>query len=61
MLYINGPYFVQPDLTLKKNDGSWNRRYGLLYIDQPVGVGFSLVGEPSRILCGPATVLLGTL
>lgn len=45
MLYINGPYMVQPDLSLKKNPGAWNRRYGMLYIDQPVGVGFSKVGE----------------
>uniref|UniRef100_A0A7S0VCK6 Carboxypeptidase n=1 Tax=Polytomella parva TaxID=51329 RepID=A0A7S0VCK6_9CHLO len=44
MFYINGPYFVNSDLTLSKNLGSWNRIFGLLYIEQPIGVGFSKTG-----------------
>eukprot|EP00200_Dunaliella_tertiolecta_P010739 CAMPEP_0202391350 /NCGR_PEP_ID=MMETSP1127-20130417/91786_1 /ASSEMBLY_ACC=CAM_ASM_000462 /TAXON_ID=3047 /ORGANISM="Dunaliella tertiolecta, Strain CCMP1320" /LENGTH=524 /DNA_ID=CAMNT_0048993775 /DNA_START=16 /DNA_END=1590 /DNA_ORIENTATION=+ len=46
MLYINGPYWVnEDDLTLRTNPGSWNRLYGLLYIDQPIGTGFSNAGQ----------------
>jgi hypothetical protein len=42
MLYINGPYFInEATLTLRKNDGSWNRLYGMLFIEQPMGTGFS--------------------
>ena len=44
MLYINGPVFVRPNLTLVENPGRWNRRYGTLYIDQPIGTGFSEAG-----------------
>ncbi|GIL69722.1 hypothetical protein Vretifemale_703 [Volvox reticuliferus] len=44
MLYINGPYFVNDDLTLRRNLGTWNRIYGMLFIEQPIGVGFSKRG-----------------
>lgn len=44
MVYINGPYFVNDDLTLRPNPGSWSRLYGMLFIEQPIGVGWSSVG-----------------
>jgi hypothetical protein len=52
MLYINGPYWVnEDDLTLRPNPGSWNRLYGLLYIEQPIGTGFSHCGRCSLASC----------
>lgn len=39
------PYFVNDDLTLRENLGAWNRLYGTLFIEQPIGVGFSKKGE----------------
>ena len=45
MLYINGPYFInEDDMTLRDNPGSWNRLYGMLFIEQPIGTGFSRAG-----------------
>lgn len=44
MLYINGPYFIHPNnLTLYRNPGSWTRRFGMLFVDQPIGTGYSVV------------------
>lgn len=53
MLYINGPYFINDDLTLRINQGSWNRIYGMLFIEQPIGVGWSKVGAS----CGLSAAL----
>jgi len=41
----NGPYTVNSDLTLKLNPYSWNTFANLLYVDQPVGTGFSYVTD----------------
>ena len=41
LFYENGPYTINDDLTLNPNAQSWNKVSNLLYIDQPVGTGFS--------------------
>eukprot|EP00775_Hariotina_reticulata_P013690 gene13690-13812_t len=43
--YLNGPFQLQPDMKLQDNPGKWNRRYGMLFIDQPIGTGFSIAGN----------------
>uniref|UniRef100_A0A804UCH6 Carboxypeptidase n=1 Tax=Zea mays TaxID=4577 RepID=A0A804UCH6_MAIZE len=45
-----GPYFVNPDgETLSRNPFAWNRRFGLLFIDSPLGTGFSAAPSPADI------------
>lgn len=45
-LYELGPAWVnEKSLQLVPNPGAWNRRFGLLFIDQPVGSGFSIAGS----------------
>ena len=38
-----GPYRVKEDGTLRLNDGSWDEFANVLFIDNPVGTGFSYV------------------
>ena len=43
--YELGPEWVTPNLKLIPNPGAWNRGAGLIFIDQPVGTGFSPSGK----------------
>lgn len=36
-----GPYSLSPSLELLPRPESWNKDYGMLFIDNPVGAGFS--------------------
>ena len=51
MLYELGPDSVQPNLRLKKNPGAWNFEAGLLFMDQPIGTGFSPAGAATLSSC----------
>jgi cathepsin A (carboxypeptidase C) len=41
LLGENGPCTVNDDLSLKRNEFSWNTKANIMWIDQPIGVGFS--------------------
>lgn len=41
----NGPFRVREDGTLDVNEHSWNDKAYLLYVDQPVGTGFSYTSQ----------------
>lgn len=38
-----GPYRLKDNSTLEYNEGSWDEFGNLLFVDQPVGTGFSYV------------------
>ena len=42
----NGPYVVEDDLSLTLNPSSWNSNASVIWVDQPVGTGFSYGGKP---------------
>lgn len=44
-----GPYRVQKDGNLAYNDGSWDEFANLLFVDNPVGTGFSYVDTDSYV------------
>ncbi|CAM1500707.1 Fc.00g098690.m01.CDS01 [Cosmosporella sp. VM-42] len=44
-----GPYRLQDENTLVLNNGSWNEFANLLFVDNPVGTGFSYVDTDSFI------------
>lgn len=47
----NGPFRVnEKTLGLEKNDYSWNSNANLLYIDQPLGTGFSSVNKKHPVM-----------
>lgn len=41
----NGPFFVSSKKTLQPRKYSWHLNHNLLYIDQPVGTGFSFTED----------------
>ncbi|KAJ9549041.1 hypothetical protein OSB04_021584 [Centaurea solstitialis] len=53
--YELGPWRVAPSsvnqnvLELRPNPGPWNRIFGLLFIDSPIGAGFSIASTPEEI------------
>jgi hypothetical protein len=51
LFYINGPFQLQTDMTLRDNPGKWNRQYGTLFLDQPIGTGFSIAGGQCSSSC----------
>ena len=47
LFYENGPWmFADDNKTLIKNEYSWNSHANLLYVDQPIGTGFSHAALP---------------
>jgi len=46
LFYENGPYNIKKDLSLTINPYSWNSFANLLFVDQPVGTGFSYLKNP---------------
>lgn len=44
-----GPYRLKDDSTLEYNSGSWDEFANLLFVDNPVGTGFSYVDTDSYL------------
>lgn len=44
-----GPYRVEKDNHLVRNNGSWNEFANLLFVDNPVGTGYSFVDTDSYL------------
>ncbi|KAI5960785.1 KEX1 [Candida pseudojiufengensis] len=41
----NGPYRISKSLKLEVNNGSWHKVSDMIYVDQPVGTGFSFANK----------------
>lgn len=41
LFYENGPYVIQEDLTLRYSEYGWDQGANILFVEQPVGTGFS--------------------
>nr|KAF6469196.1 carboxypeptidase vitellogenic like [Molossus molossus] len=42
----HGPYFITKNLTMRARDFPWSSTLSMLYIDNPVGSGFSFTDDP---------------
>ncbi len=49
VLNENGPYRINNDGTLAKNIYSYTNNADVMYLDQPIGTGFSTCADPNRI------------
>ncbi|VFQ73869.1 unnamed protein product [Cuscuta campestris] len=51
--YELGPWRVSSSggkqISIVSNPGAWNRKFGLLFLDNPIGVGFSISSTPEEI------------
>ena len=47
VFFENGPFRIEDDLTLSDNPFGWDVGHNILFIDQPVGTGFSFTSDPS--------------
>ncbi|KAL1187819.1 Serine carboxypeptidase-like 49 [Cardamine amara subsp. amara] len=49
MFYENGPFKITNNMSLAWNEYGWDKVSNLLYVDQPVGTGFSYTTDKSDI------------
>ncbi|XP_074358546.1 serine carboxypeptidase-like [Apium graveolens] len=49
MFYENGPFHVENNLSLTWNDFGWDKVSNLIYVDQPIGTGFSYSSDDDDI------------
>ncbi|WCJ19283.1 Serine carboxypeptidase-like [Euphorbia peplus] len=56
MFYENGPFTIAKNMSLLWNEYGWDQASNLLYVDQPIGTGFSYSSDPRDIRYNEAGV-----
>ena len=41
-----GPYKINADLTLRDNPDGWDVAHNMIFVDQPIGTGYSYSDDP---------------
>lgn len=49
LFYENGPFHITDNLALAWNDYGWDKASNIIFVDQPVGTGFSYTKNDSNI------------
>ncbi|KAL3530508.1 hypothetical protein ACH5RR_009830 [Cinchona calisaya] len=49
LFYENGPFHIANNMSLIWNDFGWDKVSNLIYVDQPIGTGFSYTSDESDI------------
>ncbi|KAF9326434.1 hypothetical protein BGZ91_001935 [Linnemannia elongata] len=48
LFYETGPIHVTEDLKLMRNNNTWANEYSMLFVEQPVGTGYSFVNQSGK-------------
>ncbi|KAF0906797.1 hypothetical protein E2562_012582 [Oryza meyeriana var. granulata] len=51
-----GPYLLLDSTSLSRNPSRWNRRFGVIFVDNPLGVGFSVPASDADIPTDEPTI-----
>lgn len=43
----NGPFKIKEDLTLEDNPNGWDVSHNMVFVDQPIGTGYSYSTDPA--------------
>lgn len=59
----NGPFHINQDLTLSENKYGWDKSHNMIFVDQPIGTGFSYTDDDADTVyteqgASPFTTLL---
>ena len=46
----NGPFKINKDLTLRINPYGWDKTHNMIFVDQPIGTGFSYSDSPQDVI-----------
>ncbi|DBA94519.1 hypothetical protein WJX77_001353 [Trebouxia sp. C0004] len=46
VFYENGPYHINPDLSLERSEYGWDTNSNMIFVDQPINTGFSYSDDP---------------
>ncbi|CAK8576176.1 unnamed protein product [Lathyrus sativus] len=49
LFYENGPFIINNDLSLSLNDYGWDKGSNIIFVDQPIGTGFSYSSDENDI------------
>eukprot|EP00892_Ulva_mutabilis_P009376 jgi/Ulvmu1/6810/UM031_0013.1 len=52
----NGPFTINDDLTLNDNPYGWDVTHNMIFVDQPIGTGFSYSTDPADTVHGETGV-----
>ena len=55
--YENGPYHINGDLTLADNPYGWDATHNMIFVDQPIGTGFSWSDHKEDVVYDERTVV----
>ena len=54
----NGPFKINKDLSLRESEYGWDKSHNMIFVDQPIGTGFSYSNSPEDAVYGEKSARL---